>query len=153
MGSSLRSIFGRAPLAIPPPVVCFVWPGGIIPIFPIFDWEKISQTKAYTSGYMIATEISMKLQYPEGKPSSVVIYRGRFYNPGALPPQPFDPITGDPLPMPVPPIRSIAFRWNLPRRIVFLTRRYDDTVYVQVSQSGKVWANKYARLNQQTQEG
>lgn len=153
MGSSLRSVFGRKPLAIPPPVVCWVYPGGIVPIFPILHVKHIDQWEAYGEGYKIATEVEIYYEYQPARPSRVVRYLGRFVNPGVLPNEP-DAETGlVPIPHPELPVNNVPWRFNLPRRLVFLTKRWDDTVWVRMQVPGTVLANKYIDLKRIQKKG
>lgn len=146
MGSTVRSVFGRQPLNIPPPVVCWVIPIGIIDDVIIIKSSTVDQTTRWNeAGYVLSTVV-VSFTWRNGPPAPPVALTGKFWTPGLVPAQPIDPINDKPLPMPYPPEQSINVDPLAETTLVFGTPRYDDTVVVRVSNSSFIFGNKYIKL-------
>lgn len=150
MGTTVRSIFGRAPLSVPPPVVCWVIPTGIMdPIIIIISKFLSAETRWNPNGYVLTTlEISIQWRTPPLARTTYV--RGNFWRANLVPAQPIDPIDDKPLPMPYPPQQEIIIDRFATVQLAFGTKRYDDTVELRVRNNVLIFGHKYINLAKPT---
>lgn len=146
MGSSVSSIFGRKPLAIPPPVVCWVHPIGILDPTYFIDPEPVSQNMKHQEGARIESvvDITFNTQQP-GQPF-LSIMRGRFWLPGQVPAEPETETGAEAIPFPFPPMNAAVIFSGVKRRIIFGTKTYDEVMHLQFTYTPGVRANKYVDL-------
>ena len=146
MGSSVRSIFGRRPLNIPPPVVCLVHAIDIIDIIlKIIPHDPVQENRFNPNGYTLTT-FTIEFEWIRRPLSRTAFLKGAFWRSNLVPPQPIDPITGDPLPMPYPPVQEIQIDAFGTYQISTGTPRYDEVVALRVRSATVIKGHKYIDL-------
>lgn len=146
MGSSVRSIFGRAPLAIPPPVVCWVHPIGIIDPTFFIEPEPVGQHVKHGEGARVESTVDITFNTSKPGLPFISIMRGRFWLPGQVPSEPEESEAPEEVPFPFPPMNATVIISGVPRRIIFGTRLYDEVVHLRFTYTAGTRANKYVDL-------
>lgn len=146
MGSSVRSVFDRKPLHIPPPVVCWVHPIGIVDPTYFLDPEPVSQHQKHEEGARIESTVDVTFTTAKPDLPFVAIMRGRFWLPGQVPAEPETGTGLEDVPFPFPPMNAAVIISGVKRRIIFGTRTYDEVMHLQFTGSARVRANKYVDL-------
>lgn len=153
MGTTVRSVFERAPLSIPPPVVCWVIPTGIIdPIIIIVSEVTNVETRWNPAGYVLTT-MKIRIDWRTPPLSRTTYVRGKFWRAGLVPAQPINPIDDKPLPMPFPTQQEIIIDRFATVELAFGTKRYDDTVELRVRNNTLIFGHKYIDLSKPTLKG
>jgi|GEM_PF-6789164 len=148
MGTTVRSIFARLPLAIPPPVVCLVIDDGVIDVIIIIIIRQLHQSNRWRPNGYILTEVSFVIEWKTVPANPNIQIRGKFFPGNLIPAQPINPINDEPLPMPYPSETTIDVTTTEEIDIAFGTPRYDDTVSITVQQPGMIFGTKYLNLGE-----
>lgn len=153
MGTSIRSIFARAPLAIPPPVVCWVIPIGIIDDVIVITTQDVSQEIRWNPEGYVLTKLTIQIKWRTPPAWTPALIRGKFWLQGLVPAQPVNPENNEPLPMPYPSEQEVPMDPNGSLSIAFGTIRYDDTVSLRVKNAQTIFGHKYIDLKKAMKEG
>lgn len=146
MGTTVRSVFGRMPLAVPPPVVCWVIPIGIIDDVIIIIGRILHSTTRWNPNGYVLTTFELKFTGRDGPLTGTGLLKGEFWLADLVPAQPINPINDEPLPMPYPPTQEIPFALGEAITISTGTRRYDEVVSFRVMKDGTILGHKYLDL-------